>query len=231
MNSIGILLCDITEDAHNNWDALPNNPSGEFAYDFPVLREIIPGATEQKIIDSGGDASQSPFVVNAAKKLEQQGAKAIVGGCGFFAFFQQEVANAVSVPVAMSSLAQVPMISQLIGRDRRIGIITWSRRFLGEQHFNAIGWSSKEIPIAVGKGLEEFPIWKNQQFGPEKISSLEVAMTDIAKDLMKKHSDLGAFVYEGAALGFTSAMQRATGLPVFNLETLVRMIFSSICFI
>lgn len=230
MNAIGILLCDIDAKANDSWDALPNNPYGKYTYEFPVIRETIPGASEQKIVDSGGDLSMTPHVVNAAKKLEQRGAKAIVGGCGFFAFFQKNISRVVSVPVALSSLLQVPIVFQMIGKDRRVGIITWSKRYLGEQHFNAVGWSSQTIPIAVGKGLEEFPVWKNQNFGPDKIPLLESVMREIAIDLLKENPDLGAFVYEGAALGFTPAIQKATGLPVFNLATLVRSLYSGVCF-
>lgn len=49
-------------------------------------------------------------VVEAAKELEAEGVRAIVGACGYFAHFQKQVADAVNVPVFLSSLCQLPLI-------------------------------------------------------------------------------------------------------------------------
>ena len=231
MSVIGFLMDDLTEKARLHWDALPGAGYINFSYDFPVIREIVPGATEQRLIDSGGDFSLTPQVIETAKKLEAQGVKAISTGCGFYAMFQQEVARAVSVPVVLSSLLQVPLVSQIIGKDRKIGILTWSRKFLGEQFFNAVGWSSKDIPVVVGKGLDEFPVWKKQIYNPEMFPELEASVVEIAKDLLKENPEIGAFVFECAGLpGYDRSVQRETGLPVYNLVTLVRMVYSGIRF-
>jgi len=231
MNTVGFLMDDLSESARLHWDALPGAGYGEFSYDFPITREIVPGATEQRLIDSGGDSTLAPVVIETAKKLESQGVKAISTGCGFYAMFQDEVANAVSIPVVLSSLLQIPLISRIIGKNRKIGILTWSRRFLGEQHFNAAGWSSEDIPVIIGKGLDEFPVWKNQIYNPEMFTELESSTVEIAKDLLKENPDIGAFVYECAGLpGYGRSVQKETGLPVYNLVTLIRMVFSGICF-
>ena len=231
MSAIGFLMDDLTEKARYHWDALPGAGYNQYSYDFPIIREIVPGATEQRLIDSGGDLSLTPHVIETAKKLEAQGVKAISTGCGFYAMFQNEVAKAVSVPVVLSSLLQVPLISQLMGNEKKIGILTWSNRFLGEQFFNAVGWSSKDIPVVVGKGLDEFPVWKKQIYNPEMFDDLEATTLEIAEDLLKENPDIGAFVFECAGLpGYGRSVQKKTGLPVFNLVSLVRMVFEGISF-
>jgi len=231
MPTVGFLMDDLSEQARFHWDALPGAGYVKFAYDFPVIREIIPGATEQRNIDSGGDLTQTPAVVETARKLEKRGAGLISSGCGFLALYQEEVCKAVSVPVALSSLLQVPLIWRLVGKERRIGIITWSQKFLGELHFNAAGWSSNDIPVVVGKGLDEFPVWKKQIYNPEMFDELEAAPVAIARELLEQHPDIGAFVFECAGLpGYGRSVQQATGLPVYNLVTLMRMMFSGICF-
>lgn len=231
MSVIGFLMDDLSEMARLHWDALPGAGYIKYSYDFPIIREIVPGATEQRLIDSGGDLSLTPQVIETAKKLEAKGVKAISTGCGFFAMFQQEVARAVSIPVVLSSLLQVPLVSEIIGKDRKIGILTWSRKFLGEPFFNAVGWSSKDIPVVIGKGLDEFPVWKKQIYNPEMFDDLEATTVEIAEDLIKENPDIGAFVFECAGLpGYGRSVQKETGLPVFNLVTLVRMVFSGICF-
>ena len=74
MSALGVILDDLTNKARANWDSLPLAGYGEFSYSFPVIREIIPGASEQKNIDTG-DISQLPLVVETAKKLEKRGDK------------------------------------------------------------------------------------------------------------------------------------------------------------
>ena len=231
MQVVGFLMDDLTDKARIHWDALPGAGYIQYSYDFPIIREVVPGATEQRLIDSGGDLSLTPRVIETAKKLESRGATAISTGCGFYAMFQEEVAKAVSVPVVLSSLLQVPLISQIMGKKTKFGILTWSNRFLGEQFFNAVGWSSKDISVVVGKGLDEFPVWKEQIYNPEMFDDLEAATVEIAEDLLKENPDIGAFVFECAGLpGYGRSIQKKTGRPVFNLVTLVRMIFAGISF-
>ena len=38
-----------------------------------------------------GDLSIKEDIINAAKELEAQGVRAIIGACGYFAHFQQDV--------------------------------------------------------------------------------------------------------------------------------------------
>ena len=48
------------------------------------------------------------------------GCRAIAAECGYFAYFQKDIAGYVDVPVFMSSLLQVPFIQQIIGPDRQV---------------------------------------------------------------------------------------------------------------
>lgn len=56
------------------------------------------------------EANISHQIINAAKRLEKQGVRAIVGACGYFGHFQETVAEAVAIPVFLSSISQVPLI-------------------------------------------------------------------------------------------------------------------------
>jgi len=59
----------------------------------------------------------------AAKRLEQIGCRAIAAECGYFAYFQKDIAGYVDIPVFMSSLLQVPFIQQVIGPQKTVGIV------------------------------------------------------------------------------------------------------------
>ena len=54
-----------------------------------------------------------PFL-RAARALEAEGADGIATSCGFLALFQEELAARLSVPVATSSLLQIPLIERLL---------------------------------------------------------------------------------------------------------------------
>ena len=73
-----------------------------------------------------GASSPQP-ILDAARRLERFGCRAIAAECGYFAYFQPDVAGAVDVPVFMSSLLQVPWMQQLIGSRGDVGILCAER--------------------------------------------------------------------------------------------------------
>ena len=63
-------------------------------------------------------------ITQAARTLEQNGARLIVGACGYFIKFQEHVKDAVNVPVALSSLLQIPMIISNLSGQQSLGVVT-----------------------------------------------------------------------------------------------------------
>lgn len=86
---------------------------------FPVLYRVVSGASPEKVVLKGA-AGLLPDFVAAAQELVRHGAEAITTNCGFLSLFQQELAAAVGVPVATSSLMQVPWVqATAAGQTRR----------------------------------------------------------------------------------------------------------------
>jgi hypothetical protein len=80
-----------------------------------------------------------PPIIKAAQKLEKLGCRAIVGECGYFAYFQREVAASVKVPVFMSSLLQVPLAQQVVGNNQVVGILMANSQYLTDHHLESVG--------------------------------------------------------------------------------------------
>jgi len=78
-------------------------------WDFPVLYKTVHGASAFAALSSNSDELLVPFIV-AAKELVMQGAAGITTSCGFLSLFQSELKSAIDVPVATSSLMQVPWV-------------------------------------------------------------------------------------------------------------------------
>ncbi|KAB8306712.1 hypothetical protein EH228_17270 [Erwinia endophytica] len=66
------------------------NPS---TFRFPITVEAVKGATTERLVGQA-DASLEDLFVGAAKRLVDQGATVITGGCGYMILFQKAIAAA-----------------------------------------------------------------------------------------------------------------------------------------
>ena len=80
--------------------------------------------------------------------MKEAGIKGIIGDCGMMSLYQDCIGAEIGIPFIGSSLTQIPMVWQLIGRSGTIGILTGHSELLSEKHLLASGWS-KEIPLSI----------------------------------------------------------------------------------
>jgi hypothetical protein len=170
-----------------------------------------------------------PFI-EAAKELQAEGVKAITTNCGFLALFQKELSAALRVPVFTSSLMMVPMITSMLGPEQKLGIMTVNASALVEDHYNGVGWSSKDHPIVV-VGMENEPLF-TKIFVEDRfefsVDQMEVDMVNVANRLVQEHPDVSAILFECTNMPpYAHAVQKAVGLPIFHIFTLIDMVFQS----
>lgn len=72
----------------------------------------------------------------------------ITTNCGFLSLIQDEVKQALGVPVASSSLMQVAMAETLLSADKYCGILTNSKGSLTAAHLAAAGVDPE--PLVAG---------------------------------------------------------------------------------
>jgi hypothetical protein len=217
---VGILMLD------TRFPRPPGDVGNATTWPFPVRYRIVKGA-ESRVVIGDGLKMLGPFT-EAARELESDGVKMITTSCGFLAVAQRELQAAVGVPVLTSSLLQVPLAARLIRADQRVAIIT-SRDQLTERHFEGTGWSSKDIPVHVTV-LPQDALMTNvyssmvpEAAHPEADQEiLESDLVGAAIRTVHDHGEVGAFVLECTNyVPYSAAIRRATGLPVFDLFTLV----------
>ena len=121
---------------------------------FPVLYRVVRGASPERVVLNAAEGLLPDFIA-AARDLVSLGAEAITTNCGFLALFQQELAAAVGVPVATSSLMQVPWVQATLPPGRRVGIVTVSKASLTPAHL-AAARIPPDTPIAGTEGGREF---------------------------------------------------------------------------
>jgi hypothetical protein len=132
--------------------------------------------------------------------------------------------------VLTSSLLQVPLVSHLIRPDQSIGILT-ERPHLTSRHFASVGWSEKDIAVHVAALPDDsvFPtVFQDEATEAADPDMLEKEVVGAAVSLARAHPDVGAIVLECTNfVPFSQAMRRATGLPVFDLFTLVTQVYEA----
>lgn len=204
---------------------LPGFMAGPGTFTFPTKRLQVPGAFTRNIVD--GDKSVEKGYVAAARQLESEGVSAIVSNCGFTGLFQAAVSEAVSVPVAMSSLLLVPFVARTLKAGRTVGILTYDGPKLTEDHFACAGWSSQNISVAVG-GIEGTESWYEFANPAPRIDA-SILIKDVraaARKLLDANTEIGAFVFECTAFPLAAnAVMQDTGLRVADVLTLTNMFF------
>lgn len=193
-------------------------------FDFPVARRIVSQATAQAVVRDDPMTLTQRFI-DAALQLQAEGARAITTSCGFLTLMQHDIAQALRVPFAASALSQVAWIRPMLAANRRVGVLTADAAALTPAHLQSVG-APVDTPVA---GLEPAGELARTLF--EDRLTLDQAraqseVVEIAQRLVHAHPDLGALVLECTNLPpYRGAIQRATGLPVYDCNTLVRWLW------
>jgi len=126
----------VLDDAYSGFPGDVRNAS---AFPYPIQYEIAEGVDNYTLVWEEDKTPCLEPIKRAAKRLEQIGCRAIAAECGYFAYFQNDIAGYVDIPVFMSSLPRVPSIQQLIGPQKTIGIVCAQKRFLTDTHLHNVG--------------------------------------------------------------------------------------------
>lgn len=221
--SIGILILNAS------YPCVPGNVGNASTFPFPVRYKELTEATIDGLIWSR-DSSLVDCFVRAGQELQDEGVKAITGACGFMALFQREVAQALRVPVFLSSLMQLPFIHRTLREDQCIGIITADAGSLTDEHFSNAGVDSS-VPVVVA-GMETQPEFNEavmHERGTLDSGRIEREVVSVARTLYSEHPNMGALLLECSDLPpYAHAVQRETGLPVFDFVTMISYVHSSV---
>lgn len=219
--SVGILMLEA------QFPRIPGDMGNATSWPFPVHYKVVRGASPDRVVRKGAEGLLQTFIT-AARELVDDGVDGVTTNCGFLSLFQEELAAALSVPVATSSLMQVAMVNRLLAPGRRAGILTISASTLTPAHLKTAGVPDG-TPIGTTEGGREFT---RAILGNEIELDVEAARADnidAARALVAAHPDLGALVLECTNMvPYAADIRAATGLPVFSIETFVRWFQSAL---
>src|SRR6266852_1968733 len=129
---VGILMLE------TRFPRIPGDMGNGTTWPFPVLYKVVPGATPDRVVRHKSQGLINAFL-DAAAELVQLGADGITTTCGFLSLYQRELAAHVRVPVAASSLMQIPLVERILPPGKRVGVLTVSAASLTPEHFVTVG--------------------------------------------------------------------------------------------
>lgn len=217
--SLGVIMLDTV------FPRPPGDVGNPVSWDMPVKFKKVSGASPDKIIRHHGFGLIEDFVA-AGDTLIADGCSALVTSCGFMARHQSALSAKLTVPIATSSLLQLPMVNALIGQMRKVGVITYDEVSLDDATFAACGVDINTPRIGMPNGGAFRELIEGS--GTYDCAALEAEIIHAAQQLRLREPDLGAVILECTNMPpFAQAVSKACGLPVFDILSLGHWLFSS----
>lgn len=219
--AIGIIVLD------TEFQRLPGDIANALTWRFPVQFDVVRGVTPQRVIGGDPDDFLPPFLA-AIDRLVALGVDGITTSCGFLAAAQARLAAHSPVPVASTSLMQIPLVRAMLPASATIGVICTDRARLGDEHFLGVG---APLGLPVAELAADGPIRAAMRSGARTVDypAQERELLAVADTLLRAHPGIGAFVHECANLApYSARLQEATGRPVYDIVTLVDWLYSGL---
>ncbi len=211
---LGILMLEA------RFPRIPGDMGNAETWPFPVLYKVVPGASPHRVVRDKAAGLLDQFL-DAADELVRLGADGITTNCGFLSLYQREIAARAGVPVATSSLMQIPFIERLLPPGKRVGVLTVSAESLTAEHLTAAG-ADPRTPVAGTDGGREFT---RVMLGNEErldVAAAERDILDAGDALVAGHPDIGAILLECTNMvPYARALRERLGLPVFDIYAFV----------
>ena len=228
----GYNICDVPVGVISLESYFPK-PNGHIkhpaCFDFPILYKTVKGATIDRLIRERDPELLKPFI-EAAKELESEGVKAITGSCGFLALHQKALADAVGIPVFMSSLIQVPLVSRMLRSDQKVGVVVANSEALTADHLTGVGIADEPIVVAGMQDQKQFSdVILQAKYNDLDMALFEQELCTVVENMLNNNPEVGSIVLECTDLShFAPALQKRFALPVFDLTSLTRMVAATV---
>lgn len=219
--AVGILMLEA------RFPRIPGDMGNALTWPFPVHYRIVRDATPDRAVRQGASGLLDAFIA-AGRELVADGVDGITTNCGFLSLFQRDLQAALQVPVAASSLMQVPLVDRLLPPGKRAGILTISAGSLTGAHLAAAGCPA-DTPVMGTEGGREFT---RAILDNEEALDVEAARADnveAAQALLARNPEVGAIVLECTNMvPYAADIRAATGVPVYSIESFVTWFHSGL---
>ena len=212
---LGILMLDA------QFPRIPGEVGNALTWDFPVHYKIVRGASPQRVVKERAAGLLQPFI-DAGRELIAMGADGITTNCGFLSLFQAELAEALDVPVASSSLMQVQLVQAMLPPGKQAGVLTISADTLTPDHLKAAGVPAQTPVVGCNPGGEFARVILGNQLELD-VEAARLDLVNAAQALREQVPNLGAIVLECTNMPpYSADIRAAAGVPVFGMDNFIR---------
>lgn len=208
---------------------VPGNVVNACTYSFPVRMIPVKNINCDELFAC--DEKVGASIMEACEQLEREGVRAITGACGFFGNYQKEMSEKFNVPVALSSLLQVPWVLSMLKPSQKLAILTADEKSITKRLLDNCGITDTMQERLVIKDLansENFScVIKNWGEWDNDLARKDVV--DKAVEAVNENDDIGAILLECSDMPpYAASIQAEVGLPVFDFITLIKWMHSSV---
>ena len=219
---LGILMLEA------RFPRIPGDMGNATTWPFPVLYRVVRGASPDRVVLQGARGLLPDFI-EAAHELVRLGAEAITTNCGFLSLFQKELAAAAGVPVATSSLMQVPWVQATLPPGKRVGVVTVSASALTPAHLAAAGVPPDTPCAGTENGREFFRVIVKGEKDDMDVALAGQDVVDAGRELVSRHPDVGAIVLECTNMPpYAAALRAKVNLPVYDIYTMISWFYAGL---
>ena len=179
------------------------HPESFSPFGVEVIYSVVAGASPRRVVEQRDPALIDAFIA-AGHKLVGQGALRVGTSCGFLARFQNELSQALPVPVVSSSLLACASVPSP-------GILTFSKANLDRELLDAAA-----VPLATPiEGIEPGGELHRRILNDEPemdFNQAEREAVEAAQRLIERHPSVRTIVLECTNLPpYRGAIEKATG--------------------
>lgn len=200
-------------------------------FDRPVLYRVVEGIGPKDMFRPRSEHVADGFSA-AVNAMARQGVQVAVTSCGLLAHYQEEVAARTDIPVAMSSLIQIPLVLRMLRPEQKVLLLTIDAERITEQHLEQNGVSRNDRARVVLQDMSDAPYFLSVIKGSEDNYDTDRARVEVLEAVdaaLDREHACGAIVIECTNLPpFSNDIRARTGLPVWDVLTLTDWLSASV---
>lgn len=216
--TIGILLPD------TRIPYIQGDPGNAASHGFATLYSVVPGLTLAACSRFEQDLAER--VVQTARRLVDQGVRAVAAAGSCMLPYQNVVRQAIGVPTCLSALVQLNLLAPSLHAARPIGVIASAADLYTQDRLEASGLRVAN-PLRIASMANAPAFAEAHHAGRLDSDALAQETVAAATDLLAGCPALGAILVVPPVLApYSAAIRAATALPVTDAMTAARCLYA-----
>ncbi|CAK9019256.1 unnamed protein product [Durusdinium trenchii] len=188
------------------------------SYGYEVHYHMVEGLTFEMCQSGKLTPEVEAAFLHGLRTLESKGVSVITGDCGFMMWLQELARKNTKLPVIMSSLVTLPVLTSSYHHGEKIAIFTANGQSLLSSLTGGAGGTGEPF---IFVGCEEVPGFEAVALGQKvDVKKVTPGIVEKAKQVLRAHPQVRAILMECTELPpYSDAVRYFCGVPVFDAIT------------